>query len=309
MNLYKLTFLSIIFFFGIVFGQTKKISYNFFIEDCDTTISLFNGNIQEGQEIVIEEYDLPDANTKAQLFYNLIVGSRIGFPENSFNEDISCDITLTGLCDLDITNLEPDSNDLIKLVYLKIKVTGVNSGVHGEFEPYYLENGNEYYFNIPLQNLTTFLNTLNYDINSFTPYYLNDNLETSNEGIRRFVGTEYLSVYAKSFSAFGVGFKVKQTDIAEIDGTLVTNTYKLEQNYPNPFNPSTNINYTLPSNGFTKLVVYNSIGEIVSTLVNQNQSAGNYSINFDARNLSAGIYYYSLTSGNFVQTNKMILLK
>lgn len=93
-------------------------------------------------------------------------------------------------------------------------------------------------------------------------------------------------------------------------------TFALEQNYPNPFNPVTTINFTLPSVGTThelsqqaKLTVYNLLGQEVRTLVNEAKLAGSYQIQFDASDLPSGIYFYSLTYGNHIQTRKLALLK
>lgn len=85
--------------------------------------------------------------------------------------------------------------------------------------------------------------------------------------------------------------------------------FNLEQNYPNPFNPSTTINYSIPNNGFVKLAVYNILGEEVSTLVNKVQSAGNYSIDFNASELPSGIYLYRIDTQNLSLSKKLILTK
>jgi len=92
--------------------------------------------------------------------------------------------------------------------------------------------------------------------------------------------------------------------------------YSLNQNYPNPFNPSTIISFSIPKEEFISLKVYNSLGEEVEDLVQETKPAGNYSVPFDARshsgnvrNLSSGIYFYSLSAGNFFQTRKMMLVK
>jgi subtilisin family serine protease len=85
--------------------------------------------------------------------------------------------------------------------------------------------------------------------------------------------------------------------------------YKLEQNYPNPFNPSTLIKYAIPQEGFVSLIVYNLLGEKIATLVNEVKNAGNYEINFDASQLSSGVYLYKLDSGNSVFVRKMLLMK
>ena len=85
--------------------------------------------------------------------------------------------------------------------------------------------------------------------------------------------------------------------------------YQLNQNYPNPFNPSTNISYTIPVSEFVSLEVYNVLGEKVKTLVNDIQPAGGHLVNFNADYLASGMYIYKLTTGNFVKTMKMTLLK
>jgi hypothetical protein len=89
----------------------------------------------------------------------------------------------------------------------------------------------------------------------------------------------------------------------------IPDTYILEQNYPNPFNPMTSISFSLPSSGITNLAVYDIMGREVIVLVNEMKTAGNYSVTFDAANLSSGIYFYTLKSGGFVESKKMLLIK
>lgn len=85
--------------------------------------------------------------------------------------------------------------------------------------------------------------------------------------------------------------------------------FSLEQNYPNPFNPTTNIKFNLPEASDVKLVVYNMLGQQVGTLVNSNLPAGSHQVMFDARSLASGMYVYRMEAGNFVSTQKMMLLK
>ena len=98
------------------------------------------------------------------------------------------------------------------------------------------------------------------------------------------------------------------SDIIEVDVNIPAK-FSLSQNYPNPFNPTTTIEYQIPSDGFVSLTIHNTVGQEVSTLVNENQSAGKYSITFSAENLPSGLYFYSLRSGDFSETKKMLLLK
>jgi hypothetical protein len=85
--------------------------------------------------------------------------------------------------------------------------------------------------------------------------------------------------------------------------------FELAQNYPNPFNPSTTIRYSLAQAGNVRLTVYNTLGQEVTTLLDEFKDSGNYEINFDAINLSSGVYLYKLEAPNFVQIKKMIVNK
>ena len=95
----------------------------------------------------------------------------------------------------------------------------------------------------------------------------------------------------------------------EGDKNNLVNTYSLFQNYPNPFNPSTMINYSLEKPGMVTLKVYDVLGRFVTSLVNEQQNAGLHTVNFNAANLSSGIYFYQLNSGEFSSSRKMILVK
>ena len=92
------------------------------------------------------------------------------------------------------------------------------------------------------------------------------------------------------------------------EGTIPV-SYTLYQNYPNPFNPVTSINYILPKESNTTLTIYNLLGREVAKLVNRVQPAGVYSVKWNASNVSTGVYFYKLQSGDFLQTRKMLLLK
>lgn len=98
------------------------------------------------------------------------------------------------------------------------------------------------------------------------------------------------------------------TDVKEIDDKLPSE-FAVDQNYPNPFNPSTIIRFSIPSEEFVQIKVYNTIGQEVAELLNEQKSPGTYEINFNAGNLSSGIYFYKISAGNFVRTKKMLLLK
>ena len=94
----------------------------------------------------------------------------------------------------------------------------------------------------------------------------------------------------------------------------VPQSYALEQNYPNPFNPSTTIDFSIPKTGVVNVSVYNSIGQLVKVLANNNYAPGTYKITWDGLNnegneVASGVYFYKLTSKDYVRTMKMMLLK
>jgi hypothetical protein len=86
-------------------------------------------------------------------------------------------------------------------------------------------------------------------------------------------------------------------------------SYSLSQNYPNPFNPSTTIRFALPKSGLVELRVYNTLGQEVATLVNEERNAGTYSAQWNAGSLASGVYFYRLEVGSFVDTKKLLLVK
>ena len=91
--------------------------------------------------------------------------------------------------------------------------------------------------------------------------------------------------------------------------TTIPAGFELTQNYPNPFNPVTNIEFSVPASGIVKLTVFDVSGRSVTTLVNSKLQAGVYKVDFNAAELSSGIYFYTLESPEFSITKKMILVK
>jgi hypothetical protein len=90
----------------------------------------------------------------------------------------------------------------------------------------------------------------------------------------------------------------------------VPNNYTLFQNYPNPFNPNTKIEFNIKEKGFVTIKVYNNLGKEITTLVNNNYSAGTYDLTFYGENYSSGLYFYSLfVNGMKIDTKKMLLIK
>ena len=128
---------------------------------------------------------------------------------------------------------------------------------------------------------------------------------------------QYYTFTDKNLEVGSYTYRLKQVDF---DGTfeysesveinvLAPNVFTLQQNFPNPFNPETIISYSIPNSGVVTLKVYDMLGREIQTLVNEFQSSKTYSVNFDASDLSSGIYLYKLQAGDFLEAKKMILIK
>ena len=149
-------------------------------------------------------------------------------------------------------------------------------------------------------------------------------IKTTNAGSSWFIDTLFTELYgltSVSFPVLNTGYAVgsngvilKTTTGGNLLGilpisSLVPKSYSLSQNYPNPFNPSTTIKFNIPNESNVKIAVYDILGNMIQSLVNENMKAGEYKVTWDASNYSSGIYFYKLTSGDFVESKKMILLK
>ena len=122
-------------------------------------------------------------------------------------------------------------------------------------------------------------------------------------GTNLFAGIDVRGVWTRPLSEM-----ITPTSV-EGHSTGVPAHFSLAQNYPNPFNPSTTIRYGLPQRADVSLVVFNTLGQQVATLVNGSQDAGYHEAKFDGSNLASGIYFYRIQAGGFVQTKKFVLLR
>lgn len=123
--------------------------------------------------------------------------------------------------------------------------------------------------------------------------------------------TAMISIYQESEPSNEVHIDARRIKRKETDGndSQPLLSYSLSQNYPNPFNPTTTISYSIKDVGLVELKVYDILGNEVAVLVNEQKASGNYSVKFDASNIPSGIYFYKLTSGNYTETKKLILVK
>ena len=99
------------------------------------------------------------------------------------------------------------------------------------------------------------------------------------------------------------------TGLEDLYSNKIPQTYSLGQNYPNPFNPVTHIQYGLPKTGDVKIEIYNILGQKIKTLLNKQMPAGYHEVEFNAQNLSSGVYLYRIEASEFQDVKKMILLK
>ena len=91
--------------------------------------------------------------------------------------------------------------------------------------------------------------------------------------------------------------------------TNLPKEFSLSQNYPNPFNPSTIIRYSIPKSSLVSIKVYDVLGRVITTLVNEEKNSGNYQVEFNASKLSSGFYLYRIQAGDFISVKKMLLIK
>lgn len=98
-------------------------------------------------------------------------------------------------------------------------------------------------------------------------------------------------------------------EIQSGENNMIPSSFALNQNYPNPFNPITNIKYDIPTSGYVKISVHNMLGQEISKLVNEYKDAGTYTVQFDGSRFGSGVYFYRISSGDFTDMKKMILVK
>ena len=134
--------------------------------------------------------------------------------------------------------------------------------------------------------------------------------EDGDFGLSYFVTNAALDFSDSTWYAISENNNITITGATDVsDAGVVVNNYSLKQNYPNPFNPSTSISFSIPESGNVKLIVFNSLGEEVTILVNGFIPAGLKTVKFDAQNFQSGVYYYRLETSGFIETKKMVLLK
>jgi len=180
----------------------------------------------------------------------------------------------------------------------------VLSGGHYKIYKFLTENGWYYY----AQTANTYFEDINENYCTLPPKYCTDpGFRSIRYRVTAVDNTSKESV--PSDSVVTTTISALQDKINITTNNKIPDEYLLNQNYPNPFNPTTRIDFSLKENGIISLKVYDLLGRDVATLLNEQKPAGTYSVEFNATNLPSGIYFYTLTSGKFMATKKLILLK
>lgn len=155
-----------------------------------------------------------------------------------------------------------------------------------------------------------------YPLGSFNGYVLNATSPAINEGsnLQAFIESKGFSWSdilgnprdsSPNIGAYELGSSVG----TENNSTSYPADYVLYQNYPNPFNPLTTIRYSIPTSSFVTIKVFDILGNEIKSLVNEEKSAGNYELGFNASNLPSGVYFYRIQTADFIETRNMVLMK
>lgn len=130
--------------------------------------------------------------------------------------------------------------------------------------------------------------------------------DVSNNEVTVQIDTNLDGEYDESITLESMPTSIDEEDMGH---HVIPDGYKLYQNYPNPFNPATTIQFAIPQSGNVELVVYDMLGREIATLINEHKDTGYHEVVFDAGNLSSGVYLYRISTGSFVETRRLTLIK
>jgi hypothetical protein len=299
------------FDFSGVIGQTYNrlvIIPDFYARPQENTIYIDNIKVPDGVVIIVPEPTVPaptptlPANEVISVFsgaYTNIPGTNLnpGWGQSTVFElvDIQGD-TVMKYGNLNYQGIELGSSQNLTsagMQYLHLDFWNANSSDLGV----YLISPGPVETRVSLVPPGTTESWISVDIplTDFAPVDLTDVFQFKFDGN----GTIYLD---------NIYFSTMLSDVKELQTSLPSD-YNLEQNYPNPFNPTTNIRFNLPEANQVMLKVYNTLGQETATLVNEYLNAGSYEVTFEAQKLSTGIYFYSISAGDFKSVKKMLLIK
>jgi len=237
-------------------------------------------NRRQGHAVMTAQFDLRNPSPRPPSFSMLRVLNQKGRLTDMLSTGEHGSVVFTSSINYSASSSRPDSTQV-----------------------FFRENGTTTWIRIPVANLGTeekadLSSTTQFDSAGIDlKFHIADQIGNS---------TEWVLEPAYGVGKFGGG---PATVVNNIDNKNRPAIFTLQQNFPNPFNPSTQIDFSIPQQSNVQLKVYNTLGQLVTTLVNGNLSAGFHSVTFDARNLASGLYIYRLTAGNFTNVKKMLLLK
>jgi Secretion system C-terminal sorting domain len=305
----------------------KSVITDIFTGTVDTKID--EGQFKEGQGFLIPEAVLPSNFLVYQDLYNALVGGRFSIDFGALENDLIMKIF--------IRNLKPDLGEYLNLgqeedtlfSYFEIRIWELpDSNFYPEASSYHFNEGFYARFSLPKSDaLHNFLNAVGIGNQDSLAFAFMEDINTGTDGwngygIETIDDPDSVKFKAIHLSRIGGGRKriadtqynpgtVNSINIIHTEG--IPNKAILNQNYPNPFNPATKISYSINESGHVSLDIYNILGRQVLTLVNQNQYAGNYEVEFSTSNMTnklpSGIYIYTLKNKNVTLSKKMILMK
>ncbi|NWF88271.1 MAG: T9SS type A sorting domain-containing protein [Ignavibacteriaceae bacterium] len=290
-----------------VLAQPYNVDFKVTIPtDCNggDDVVLFSSSGKEGVEFLIPELTLPPLLSLFQDFYDIFGGGSVGLEEGTLKENIELRVNLEPI------KCSPESLDIVEIIRMSIQVIGEQSGPHPIFSYYEFNEGKRAYIKLNAPELFDLFQFLGYSLDDIVAWFYAEGYTPDVTGISYEYNPdnpEWFYIYINHFSKIALGSFKNPTGIKQV-GKLPTD-YSLEQNFPNPFNPETKITYTLPVEGFVQLSIYNIEGEQIKSLVQEKQPAGNYTVEFDAADLSSGTYFYKIQVNDFIKIKKMLLVK
>ena len=218
-------------------------------------------------------------------------------------------------------SIPPQIGNLINLTHLDLRVNQLSGSIPSEL----WNLVNLTYLNLGVNQLTGTISPEISNMIGLTALYLNDNQFAGeipesicnlilDDNSTQLAYNQFCPPYPSCILDY-----VNDQDTTNCEELSITNgaisvEYKLNNAYPNPFNPATTLSYELPEESFVDVIIYDMLGNVISNLINTNQSSGYKSIQWNATNdrnepVSAGLYLYTIQAGEFIQTKKMVLLK
>jgi Secretion system C-terminal sorting domain len=306
--LYFLFPIFLVGFLNSTSAQTAhKIAIQFWVQDTgNNAAEAYADTITEGQTYTMPAKTLPSNFAGAQSLYDALVGTQFSFQLGSLNQDIVVYFTIS---DIDLSNATYQVQNSVNL-FFDVDFTIEDWSGNVLPEPFNLNTGKYAVLRInKTPAFNTFISKTGLDITTALKFVYETSDGFDLTGITTYDSTNSVTAMVSHFSKIVGGAKSSITAIKKAPDNSIPSHFALMQNYPNPFNPSTEIEYALPHSSYIELNVYNVLGSKVATLVSGTKAAGDYTVNFNASNLSSGVYIYQLKTGSSIISRKMILMK